>query len=99
MGRWVDQIDNYSGARDWPRSTSGKRFKAMADLRQRIATRHLIGPALMVRCAQCQLHLPQDQALRAVDRWYCCDAHRAAGQTWGLEVIRLFRRPRILRIL
>lgn len=37
-------------------------------------------PALMVRCAQCQLHLPQDQALRSGDRWYCCDAHRAAGQ-------------------
>lgn len=36
-------------------------------------------PALMVRCAQCQLHLPQDQAIRSANQWYCCNAHRDAG--------------------
>ncbi|MEH6498063.1 MAG: PP0621 family protein [Pseudoalteromonas distincta] len=56
-----------------------KRFKAwQISSQQRNTTPDR--PALMVRCAQCQLHLPQDQALRAGDRWYCCDAHRAAGQ-------------------
>lgn len=36
-------------------------------------------PALMVRCAQCQLHLPQDQAVRGGNQWYCSNAHRDAG--------------------
>lgn len=35
-------------------------------------------PLLMVRCAHCQVHLPQDQALRVGNQWYCCDAHRDA---------------------
>lgn len=35
-------------------------------------------PSLMVRCAQCQIHLPQDSALRADDHWYCCAEHRDA---------------------
>ncbi|WP_022961432.1 PP0621 family protein [Halopseudomonas pelagia] len=35
-------------------------------------------PPLMVRCAECQLHLPKDQAIQAGNQWYCCDAHRAA---------------------
>ncbi|RHW19844.1 PP0621 family protein [Pseudomonas jilinensis] len=35
-------------------------------------------PQLMVRCAHCQLHLPQSQAVRAGDHWYCCPEHRDA---------------------
>ncbi|WP_341707816.1 PP0621 family protein [Halopseudomonas sp.] len=31
---------------------------------------------VMVRCAQCQVHLPQSRALRAGDQWYCCAEHR-----------------------
>ena len=31
---------------------------------------------LMVRCAHCQVHLPQSSALRANDNWYCCAEHR-----------------------
>ena len=31
---------------------------------------------VMVRCAHCQVHLPQDRALRAHDSWYCCAEHR-----------------------
>ena len=30
----------------------------------------------MVRCAQCQLHLPESLALRQDDKWYCSSEHR-----------------------
>ena len=30
----------------------------------------------MVRCVQCQLHLPENLALRQDDKWYCCSEHR-----------------------
>jgi uncharacterized protein len=29
----------------------------------------------MVRCAQCGVHLPQGQALKEQDRWYCSRSH------------------------
>lgn len=35
-------------------------------------------PPVMVRCAHCQVHLPQDRALRTGDAWYCCAEHRDA---------------------
>jgi uncharacterized protein len=31
---------------------------------------------VMVRCARCQIHLPQSLALRAGNNWYCCTEHR-----------------------
>lgn len=34
----------------------------------------------MVRCAQCQLHLPENLALRQADKWYCCSEHRDVDQ-------------------
>lgn len=34
----------------------------------------------MVRCAQCQLHLPESLALRQDDQWYCCSEHRDVGK-------------------
>jgi uncharacterized protein len=34
----------------------------------------------MVRCAQCQLHLPENLALRQDDRWYCSSEHRDVDQ-------------------
>lgn len=33
----------------------------------------------MVRCQHCQLHLPQPEAVRYQNRWYCSDAHAKAG--------------------
>jgi uncharacterized protein len=32
----------------------------------------------MVRCTHCGLHVPASEAIAAGDRWYCCEAHRAA---------------------
>ncbi|MFT6429638.1 MAG: hypothetical protein ACJAXR_000351 [Halopseudomonas sp.] len=32
----------------------------------------------MVRCSQCQVHLPEDRAVRDNQRWYCCAEHRDA---------------------
>lgn len=29
----------------------------------------------MVRCAECGLHLPREQALQDHDQWYCSQAH------------------------
>ncbi|MCQ4317114.1 hypothetical protein EA797_03620 [Stutzerimonas zhaodongensis] len=28
-----------------------------------------------VRCAECGVHLPREQALQSHDRWYCSQAH------------------------
>lgn len=56
-----------------------RRFKAwQINSQQRQPTP--TSPPMMVRCAQCQLHLPRDQALQVNDQWYCCDAHRDAGR-------------------
>lgn len=33
----------------------------------------------MVRCAQCRVHLPQDQAVSDNDQWYCSQEHRLKG--------------------
>lgn len=30
----------------------------------------------MVRCAQCGVHLPKSESVRAQDRDFCCAAHR-----------------------
>lgn len=30
----------------------------------------------MVRCAQCGVHLPMQEAIFASGKYYCCDAHR-----------------------
>ncbi|SHF64866.1 uncharacterized protein SAMN02745148_03189 [Modicisalibacter ilicicola DSM 19980] len=37
--------------------------------------RHL-DDARMVRCSQCRVHLPEDEALRQGDRWFCSHEHR-----------------------
>lgn len=37
----------------------------------------------MVRCAQCGVHIPQDQALQSQDRWYCSRAHLEQDSTPG----------------
>lgn len=39
-------------------------------------------PALqdMVRCAVCTVHLPQTDAVRGKQTWYCCNDHRQRGE-------------------
>lgn len=34
---------------------------------------------LMVRCANCGVHVPQDQALQNNDQWFCSQAHLQQG--------------------
>ena len=36
-----------------------------------------------VRCAQCGVHLPREQALQSQDRWYCSQAHLEQDNTSG----------------
>ncbi|MAC99981.1 hypothetical protein CNQ84_02630 [Pseudomonas abyssi] len=50
--------------------------RQQATQRQQQSARAQQEPPLMVRCAQCQVHLPQSSALRANDNWYCCAEHR-----------------------
>ena len=33
----------------------------------------------MVRCARCDIHLPQRLALQQHDHWYCCQEHLQQG--------------------
>ncbi|AZF03567.1 MULTISPECIES: PP0621 family protein [unclassified Pseudomonas] len=35
--------------------------------------------ALMVRCAHCGVHVPQDRALSSGQAWYCTQAHLQQG--------------------
>lgn len=47
------------------------------------AGRHSTSPPpapRMVRCTQCQLHLPENLALRRDDKWYCSSEHRDVDQ-------------------
>lgn len=41
------------------------------------------GSLPMVRCAQCGMHVPQDQALQSQGRWYCSQAHLEQDSTPG----------------
>jgi uncharacterized protein len=36
----------------------------------------------MVRCEQCGLHIPQEQALTKGDKYYCCEEHRDGVDNW-----------------
>lgn len=36
--------------------------------------------AAMVRCAYCNLFLPEHDALAAGGRYYCCEEHKSLGQ-------------------
>lgn len=35
----------------------------------------------MVRCAHCGLHLPEPEAIRTADGYYCSDSHRLADRS------------------
>lgn len=34
---------------------------------------------VMIKCAQCGVHLPRSEAVTLGDNSYCCDAHRSLG--------------------
>ena len=36
----------------------------------------------MVRCEQCGVHIPRDEALEKGGNYYCCDEHRDAADSW-----------------
>lgn len=36
----------------------------------------------MVRCEECGLHVPQEQALIKDGKYYCCEEHRDAVDNW-----------------
>jgi uncharacterized protein len=40
-------------------------------------------PARMVRCAHCDLYLPQEEALRQGEDYYCGEEHRLRGPRTG----------------
>lgn len=35
-------------------------------------------PGKVVRCKQCDVHLPETEAVREGDEWFCTQAHRQA---------------------
>ena len=37
----------------------------------------------MVRCAECGVHLPREQALQRHDHWYCSQSHLDQGSASG----------------
>ncbi|WP_311064878.1 PP0621 family protein [Halomonas sp. DWK9] len=41
---------------------------------QQTPTRHEGGQ--MVRCRWCDVHVPESEALRDAEQWFCCSAHR-----------------------
>lgn len=38
--------------------------------------RAVAAPLSMVRCADCELHVPQRDAVQQDDLWFCSEAHR-----------------------
>jgi uncharacterized protein len=38
-------------------------------------------PATMVRCARCGLHVPEPEAVRRGEDYYCCPEHADRGKT------------------
>jgi uncharacterized protein len=40
-------------------------------------------PAPMVRCAQCGVHVPRENALNQDEHWYCSRAHLEQGRKSG----------------
>ena len=56
-----------------------KNYLRKQELRARRAQEAKKPVPRIVRCAQCEVHLPEDQALRVGDAWFCTPAHR---QTW-----------------
>lgn len=59
--------------------TLWRQFQAKRDSRRSATAKAKAAmPKPMVRCSQCRIHLPEDQAVRANQHWYCCAEHRDA---------------------
>lgn len=54
-----------------------RRFKSSADTPQSAPSED--NPTPMVRCAQCGVHIPRQQALNESQRWYCSQLHLQQG--------------------
>lgn len=52
-----------------------KKVKAMSAEQ---SSQRLSRTTTMVRCEHCQLHVPQPQAIRHQNRWYCSETHAKA---------------------
>lgn len=61
----------FAGVKLWRRLQARKARRSQAAADQ-------FTPEAMVRCRQCQVHIPQNKALRSNQNWYCCDEHRDA---------------------
>lgn len=48
-------------------------------LNQRPAVKQQPSAKMMVRCAHCHVHLPEDRALSKKPHWYCSAAHLEHG--------------------
>lgn len=57
-----------------------KRWRALRSVRFTKPERPELRPSVPMRvCAHCGIHLPEPDAIRDGDRYYCCSEHRKAG--------------------
>lgn len=59
--------------------TLWRRLQAQRGRRDRFTTDRKT-PESMVRCHKCNVHIPENKALRSDQDWYCCSEHRDAGR-------------------
>lgn len=55
-----------------------KNYVRKQELRARREQERRLAGGKIVRCAQCDVHLPEQQALREDGNWFCSPAHRQA---------------------
>ena len=63
----------------WARG-AWRRIKARASLGRKAEDGRLGKPEPMLECRHCGLIVPESEGVRAGEDFYCCDAHRRAGQ-------------------
>ncbi|MGP9799122.1 PP0621 family protein [Halomonas sp. 86] len=51
-----------------------RQHKLDRDAKRNALNRHEGGQ--MVRCRWCEVHVPESEALRDHEQWFCCSAHR-----------------------
>ena len=56
-----------------------RRFKAQNALRRK-ASGKPVAAERMLECRECGVIVPESEGVRAGEDFYCCDAHRRAGQ-------------------
>lgn len=56
-----------------------RRFKAQNELRRKESGKPVTAER-MLECRHCGLIVPESEGVRASEDFYCCDAHRRAGQ-------------------